>query len=204
MTRDRAFVIGRILLLCLVVACLFMSTRTFRLYLLGGTVYRDDEGRVNAMFGPHTTDENLIAAVPLLRTVKDLESVALANTRITDDGVSALRQLPAIKELWLGHTAIGDRGVSAIADLRMLEWLELKNTGVSDNCVPDLCKLQNLTMLDLSGTKIDDEGLLQLQCLPHLKLLMSFGIPLSIATRDRLMESFPNLNLDHFPQDIVK
>lgn len=84
-----------------------------------------------------------------------------------------LNELLAIKEnivqLKLGHTAITDQALSAIKDMPVIARLHLENTKVSDGGLSQLKGLQKLIYLNLVGTKVTAKGLSNLKDIPSLK-----------------------------------
>lgn len=94
-----------------------------------------------------------------LTQLTDLETLMLLETNISDAGLESLAGLHNLKTLYLLRTQVGDAGMESLAGLRSLEVLYLNGTQVSDAGLAPLTRLPNLTYLDLGGTNITNAGL---------------------------------------------
>jgi hypothetical protein len=121
-----------------------------------------------------------------------LQTLWLANTQITDRGMSSLAPLAELQDLDLSRTAVGDAGLEQIRGLTKLQILTLAGTQVTDAGLACLAQMHDLAVLDLSRTRVrgrdlrhlanmhqlrslslestdlDDDGLTQLPALPSL------------------------------------
>ncbi|MFP6584453.1 MAG: c-type cytochrome domain-containing protein [Candidatus Hydrogenedentota bacterium] len=99
-------------------------------------------------------------------------SLGLANSQISDDGLSRLKSLSKLTNLDLGGTRIGDEG---IAHLEGLEHIET---------------------LNLIRTQVTDDGLNFLGDLNHLKKVYAWGSQITREGADRLEENIPGLTVE--------
>ena len=116
-----------------------------------------------------------------IRELPDLQSLDLADTAITDDGVqrleghvklatlrlsrtrirggclTALSDIPSLKSLDLSDTLVGDAGVDKLRG-SALKLIFLTRTGVSDSGVKTLASLAELKTISMGGTRVTDVG----------------------------------------------
>ena len=83
---------------------------------------------------------------------RELASIRLYETKITDDVLAYLQGLVSLKWLGLGETKITDAGLVHLKGLRNLQYLDLNHTKVTDAGLAHLKGLTNLTKLDLRRT----------------------------------------------------
>lgn len=115
--------------------------------------------------GTAATDADLVQlANPLF---KNVTTVLLARTRITDSGLLHLKHLPLI-QLDLYYTKVTDEGLKHLDGLPLRQ-LNLTGAAISDRGLPHLGGLP-LHGLILRNTRITDKGLIYLQRL-SLKFL---------------------------------
>jgi hypothetical protein len=88
----------------------------------------------------------------------ELRDLYLDQTATSDVGVLALiRANPALESLDLANTRITNETVMACRELANLEALWLTQTNVTDDCAAILLSLPKLRILDVQGTKISPE-----------------------------------------------
>lgn len=113
------------------------------------------------------------AGLAHLSAHESLETLRLANcSRLTREGVAALRRFKHLRHLDLRNTPVDDDGLAAIAGLVELEQIELPERMTGKGMV-HLAKLVRLKRLDFHRKQIDDEDLLHLADL-HLLESVSF------------------------------
>jgi hypothetical protein len=88
---------------------------------------------------------------------RQLETLDVSHTRITDAGLGALTDFPTLKQLNLGFTRITDAGLKKLKALWRLETLSLRGTGITDKGLRELTGLSRLKALLLGDTKITDQ-----------------------------------------------
>ena len=164
-----------------------------------------------------TKDAELVG----LRDLKNLTSLSLMSTKVTDEGLKELQGMQNLNNLNLEGTKVTDRGLKEFRELKELRTLELGRTGVTDAGLQELSGLKKLTSLGLQGAKVTDEGLkrlagfetlqsldlsntavsasglMELKGLKKLSTLMLVGVPISDAGVTELQQ-FKNLAFLYF------
>ena len=137
---------------------------------LGGTVERDQAGRIVAvnLRGAWVSDVQMIE----LARLPDLERLDLSHTRISDEGMLNLKPAPKISDLKLFYSEwITDQGLTAIKDWKHLKRLDLRGTRIADGTMEIVSGLTGLEALDIAHTEVTDVGLENLITLANLKEL---------------------------------
>jgi len=117
--------------------------------------------------GSACRDEQL---APLAK-IKNIVSLNLGKTPITDAGLAHIRPLTGLVELHLEQTKITDQGLAQLKGLTNLSYLNLYGTEVSDVGLGQLTGLKNLRNLYVWQTKVTDEGIQKLkQALPGVNI----------------------------------
>lgn len=104
--------------------------------------------------GKTVTDEH----VELLADISNVKWLNLANTSVTDEGLSVLVERP-LNRLHLEKTGIGDDGLVHLKDLSELEYLNLYGTQVTNEGLKHLAGLKKLRKLYVWQSKVDQEGI---------------------------------------------
>jgi len=110
-----------------------------------------------------------------LPALPKLESLDLSGTAVSDSGLACLARFPALGQLNLSDTAIGDAGLAPIAGLADLADLDLTETRVSDAGLGQLAACRKLERLVLAGTLVTGTGLAALKQLDQLAARHSSG-----------------------------
>ena len=108
-------------------------------------------------------------SLAILTQLKQLESLSLMTSGVTDDSLEELASLPALQELRFGVYADG--------------------ANITDAGAAKLIALQSLRLLDLSGTKISKAGLAKVAQLRHLEQLRIGSLHVEPADLEPLKES---------------
>jgi len=95
----------------------------------------------------------------------------LTRTRITDKALGTIKTNRNLRSLYLGETAISDGGITALAELRMLLVLHLSWTDITDRSLEKLSAMQELRDLSVFGTQVGDNGVTALKETPFLSAL---------------------------------
>lgn len=111
---------------------------------------------VNFQLAGQQVDDAKLAA--LAQAAPQITWLNLANTKVTDAGLSALASLPNLTMLHLERTGIGDAGLDALAGLQHLEYLNLYGTQVSDAGLAKLAGLKSLKKLYVWQSKVTSAG----------------------------------------------
>ena len=98
-------------------------------------------------------------SVKQLGVFKNLETLLVWQTDVTDEGLSVLAELPKLKRLMLKALPdVTDAGMDAVAGVATLETLDLSESGVTDEGIAKLHGLSNLKKLEVSNTAVTPEG----------------------------------------------
>lgn len=106
---------------------------------------------------------------------RNIGTVTLGFTPITDAGLERLEGLRHLESLGLMRTKVGDAGLEHLQTLYQLERLGLEGTQVTDAGLQHLKGLTHLVSLNLSRTQIADAGLGHLAGLGQLQFLYLNG-----------------------------
>ena len=140
---------------------------------VGGKITRDAAGRITGvnLRGRWVTETHLreLAQLPYLTHLD------LSLTRVTDEGLRALKSAPGIVDLNLYYAElVTDEGISAIKGWKKLKRLNVRGAKISDTTLEHVSAIQSLESLDVGFALVTDVGLERLASLPNLKQL-SFG-----------------------------
>ncbi len=94
----------------------------------------------------------------LIGTSRELESLNLRGTGLTDAGVRQLQQLEHLRWRSLSHTGVTDTGVGYMRQMTGLITLNLAGTKISDAGLKHLCMLNRLEFLYLKDTGVTRKG----------------------------------------------
>lgn len=110
-----------------------------------------------------------------LTQFKNLRSLDLSNSNITDSDLLFLSSFPELIHLDLSGTAVTPTGLVHIGQTKNLVSLDLSNTATDEKALQQLAhlsgSLKNLANLNLSNTAVNDKALAHLAHLPSLKQL---------------------------------
>ncbi|MCE9566473.1 MAG: hypothetical protein K8U57_31000 [Planctomycetes bacterium] len=126
------------------------------------------------IWGTQLTDTGL----GQLHTLRRLKKLILGRTRITDAGMPTLARFPELTELRLNFDNVSDAGLPPLKGLK-LQLLALEATATSDAGLKDIAAIRSLRKLDLIGTKVQGPGLVHLKALPELTELWLDGTSVS-------------------------
>lgn len=141
-----------------------------KLNLIVSTVSKDQHIiEVSAINAPGFADTH----VPLLQKVAEqIVWLKLGGTAITDRSMKELAGIKHLNKLHLENTAISDEGISALGEVPFLEYLNLIGTKVSDASVQKIAAMKSLKSLYVWKSAISDEGIEQLKKLrPDLTVI---------------------------------
>lgn len=105
-------------------------------------------------------DPEFLKLTPVL---KQLVSVDLSATKVTDRGVATLSGAENLRMVRLGETGVTDAALDTLGKLKSLESVSLYGTAVTDAGVNKLANLSNLKHLYLAGTKVTPNALTELK-----------------------------------------
>ena len=107
--------------------------------------------------------------------LRDVHTLMLVNTSITDKGLSHLRHMTQLSNLRITFGKISGKisgtGLAHLKKLSGLTTLILDNTNISDAGLVHMKKLPNLEYLSLSRSEVTNEGIAELRkALPDCKI----------------------------------
>jgi len=125
-------------------------------------------------------------------------SVSFVNAvPVTDADLSLL--LPLKEQLlWLnlGRTKITDEGLKVIAQLPALRQIHLNNTLIGDEGIRHLTSLTEVNYLNLVGTKLTDVGLTHLAAMKKLKNIFVYQTDVTAGGLKNLSSQLPSASVD--------
>jgi len=117
--------------------------------------------------GASCKDEQL---APLAK-IKNVVSLNLGKTSVTDAGLVYVKPLTGLIQLHLEQSKITDKGLAHLAGLVNLTYLNLYGTAVTDAGLGQLTGLKSLRNLYVWQTRVTDEGVKKLkQALPGVDI----------------------------------
>lgn len=129
------------------------------------------------------------------RRLKQLRSLQLFRTKITDAGLEHLALPESVNSLCLADTGISDVGLRSLQRLPRLQELSLEGTGVTDNGLSHLKAHSRLEYLDLQGLPITDDGLEHLKAITSLRSLLLYRTRVTDSGVADLQRSLPTLEI---------
>jgi internalin A len=111
------------------------------------------------------------AGVAHLRGLKHLKKILIDQSRMTDEGLRTLAELPELEHLKLYRHGFSDAGLAHLKRATKLKTLLIGSgtSGVTDAGLASLQGLADLEELDVSGSMVTDAGLDRLRGLTKLK-----------------------------------
>lgn len=101
--------------------------------------------------GDNLTAEQLKSLEP---AAEHITWLSLAQTNITDKGLTTVAKFNNLTRLQLEKTNISDVGVASLSSLEHLEALNLYGTKVTNNCLPEIKKMNSLKRVYLWQTDV--------------------------------------------------
>jgi len=138
-----------------------------------------------------------VAVVPLSSSTHYLELNMVNAPSFGDKDAPLLQKIsPQVMWLVLADTKITDAGLEALKSCANITKLNLKNTAITNASISLIGQFKKLEYLNIVGTKIDDAGLLNLTPAPSLKKIFCW---LSDITTNGVMafqQKYPNIAID--------
>jgi uncharacterized membrane protein len=111
---------------------------------------------VSFMNARSVTDRDLELLLPLK---KQLLWLNVGRTKISDEGVKIIAQLPALRQIHFNHTSIGDDGIKHLTSLGELNYLNLVGTKITDIGLSHLSSMKKLKNIFLYETGVSSKGI---------------------------------------------
>jgi hypothetical protein len=102
------------------------------------------------------TDADLQLLLPLKRQLLWLN---LGRTKITDEGLKVIAQLPALRQIHFDHTLITDDGIKHLNPLAELNYINLVGTKITDEGLSYLSSMKKLKNIFVYQTAVTSKGL---------------------------------------------
>ncbi len=158
---------------------------------LGGRVVCNSEGEIISVELRHAwlidSDLKKLANFP------DLESIDLAYTKVTDEGLSLLKTLKKVRSLSLFYAEnVTDTGIAHLKHWKRLEQLNVRGTKVTSTLFEHLANMLSLRSLDVGFSRVNDDNFERLGELPNLERFSLGGNKMS-GTALPLLKLLPNL-----------
>jgi internalin A len=137
-------------------------------------------------------------ALGALSALPAVTSLGMQDCEITDEQLRDLVKMPALKRVALRHcTRIGDDALLYLGQIPKLDSVDIRETGITGAGLKFLGGLRSLQFLNLSGTPLADDALANVSALPVLAMLDVHDTPLTDAALAHLkrMTWLANLNL---------
>jgi hypothetical protein len=140
---------------------------------LGASVDQDPDGAWHVLIedieGTKDVDNSWLVH---LTALKNLKTLKLWSTAITDAGLATIGQLDDLEQLRLYDCSkVSGAGLKHLRGLVNLESLDIEKTSVDGDGLKHLRGLARLRSLNLLGTSLEDNGLVHLEGLKQLKSL---------------------------------
>ncbi|MDA0835430.1 MAG: hypothetical protein O2955_10895 [Planctomycetota bacterium] len=163
------------------------------------------------------------SAVTNLANLTKMRWLSLRGSKISNDGLKALRKMKHLEYLDVSSTAISDEGLKHLSGLTELRVLSLDNcenitgtgfvhfqglsqlleldassTAVTENSLEHLCALTSLKILNVCSTQLGDGAVQHLAKLPSLETLWICYAPFSETGFYELRERRPKMMIMHY------
>ena len=136
---------------------------------------RDGNGNVTAVRITGESNRDRLAVTPeaikTLSKFRNLESLSLWGTTVTNDDIRQLAGLSNLRMIDLAFTDVTGESLRTLSSLKKLVSVRLEGCDVKDEHLVPLAEMPQLAMLYLGRTKVTDAGLKHLRGLRNLNLL---------------------------------
>jgi len=134
-------------------------------------------------------------AVRDLAALKNLQSLDLFHTDLTDVGAKGLAGMPELQKLYVWNTEITDEGLANVKGLGKLKLLYMSDTKVTDAGMAHLSGLENLDYLWMNKLPVTDAGLKALESCKALRNVQARGTQITDAGVAALVEVIPKVKV---------
>jgi uncharacterized membrane protein len=138
-----------------------------------------------------------VAIVPIATGTNFIEVNMVNAPLFNDKNAILLEKLsPQIMWLVLSDSKITDEGLSELKQCVNATKLNLKNTGITNASIPKIGALNKLEYLNIVGTKITDEGLLALNPSEGLKKIYCWNTGITEKGVQLFQKKYPKIEVD--------
>ena len=131
-----------------------------------------------------------LSAITELKELKEINLYGA--TKVDDECVALLAQLPKLAKARLRETSIRGEAAEAFAEMKAMVDLDLSESPVQNSLMDVLAKLPNLKKLNLWNTQVTDEGIAKLEPLTGLTSLNLQGLGLDLT--DAALDSISKMS----------
>ena len=128
-----------------------------------------------------------------------LEEIDLSRCPIGDNGLVSISDLPSLRRLVLAGTRVSDNGLKALRP-GSLRTLDLSGTKITDAGLKNLCSspgiAERLTELNLKDTAVTDNAIQYLRKMSRLKKLCLKGTKVSDKSVEELRHLLPDCRIE--------
>jgi Leucine-rich repeat (LRR) protein len=125
------------------------------------------------------TDANLQQLASLPEGKEAIGELKLSGSKVTNEGLAALPNLPNLATLDLSGTVIDDTGLAPLANCPALQELNLSATKITGRGLSDVAKNQNIKKLTITNSSIDLTGFVAIGSMTQLVSLAISQSPLN-------------------------
>lgn len=133
-----------------------------------------------------------------LGRLHELEILEISSTHLGDDALAVIIDSnPKLQSLTLAETRITGASLRTMSKLTLLESLDLGSCRIDDASLDDLIEQRRLTSLVLANTQITDSGIESLVALDHLVELNLEGVNIGARAQLLLESALPDCSLTY-------
>lgn len=134
-------------------------------------------------------------AMTELAGLKNLQSLDLFKTDLSDEGAKALASMSGLQKLYLWHTGITDTGLANVKGLTGLKLLYIADTKATDAGMAHLSGLENLDYLWMNNLPVTDAGLKALESCKALRNVQARDTKITDVGVAALVEAVPKVRV---------
>lgn len=173
-----------------------IAARVANIKALGGEAYIVERAITGLRLPPYSTDTSLAE----LSDMKQLASITLSDTKITDKAVDQLQQFPALKYVDLSGTQVTDQGLLDLHGLKQLSSINISRLSISAQAVSQL--LDNLPLIQ--SVSLADIGLSDMDAVNITKHHAVFWDVSGNQLTDAALENFWKVKRNFLSLDISR
>jgi len=146
---------------------------------------------LNAELSKEVQDDD----VKRIAQLRELDTLIIASTSVTNEGIAHLTALPQLHALFVGGLPLTDDGILPLKKFSLLK-LHIGETKITDASIPLIAGFDKLDELNLFKVAITDEGLKGLAKLQSLRKLMIGQTKVTEAGVKQLAKSLPQCSIE--------
>jgi hypothetical protein len=123
--------------------------------------------------GPRVTDQDLL----LLTDNRQITSILIENSDITDKGLSPLSSMPNLIQLRI-RSPLTDLAITSIINMKSLQFLNLPQADFTDEGIQSLSDHPNIQLLRIGGRRLSNKSLEFIATMSSLSFLHLINVPI--------------------------